>query len=382
MKGKLISITALFSLVMIILSAGFYVSSNRVHTEEEQSEYIVALNEIKQLNNNGDDKRADEKITALQNDMHHAEKQKNGVNPIPILCVVSVLFFILAFGYIYIAILKPFDKMKDFAVQIAAGDFSVPLQYQRSNYFGEFTWAFDSMRNELIKLRANEKEAIENNKTVIATLSHDIKTPISSIRAYIEALSANMDSSYEKRERYLTVITRKCDEVARLSDDLFLHSISDLDKLKINPEIIEIGSFMEHVIKEVAAEQNDVHFQKNDVTAVVNADKNRLIQIAENLINNARKYAKTDIDVFLVREDCQVTLHFRHYGCGIPDDNMPFIFDKFYRGNNCGSEQGSGLGLYIVKYVTEKMEGTVTLMNHKNGLEAVVSLPLCQQECM
>ena len=73
-------------------------------------------------------------------------------------------------------------------------------------------------------------------------------------------------------------------------------------------------------------------------------------------------------------------MHFRDYGNGIPDENMPFIFDKFYRGSNCGSEQGSGLGLYIVKYVTEKMGGTVTLNNHKNGLEAIVSLPLCQQE--
>lgn len=376
MKGKLISITVLFSLVMIMLSAGFYASSNRVHTGEEQSEYIVALNEIKQLNNNGDDKRADEKITALQNDMHRAEKQKNGVNPIPILCAVSVLFFILAFGYIYIAILKPFDKMKDFAVQIAAGDFSVPLQYQRSNYFGEFTWAFDSMRNELVKLRANEKEAIENNKTIIATLSHDIKTPISSIRAYIEALSANMDSSYEKRERYLTVITRKCDEVARLSDDLFLHSISDLDKLKINPERLEICAFLENVIDEIAAEQKDVHMQHADFVVYVNADKNRLTQVVENLINNARKYAKTDIDLFLTRQESNIVLHFRDYGSGIPDENIPFIFDKFYRGSNCGGEQGSGLGLYIVKYITEKMGGTVTLVNHNNGLEVLVSLPI------
>ena len=378
MKVKLISITMFFSLAIILLSLGLYFSLNKVSPEDENSEFIVSLNEIKQLNNNGEYQKADEKISALQENMHLAEEQKSGVNVIFILCLASVLFFISAFGYIYFAILRPFDKMKDFAVKISEGDFSVPLKYQRSNYCGEFTWAFDSMRNEITKLRANEKEAIENNKTIIATLSHDIKTPISSIRAYIEALAAGMDNSYEKRERYFRIITKKCDEVSRLTNDLFLHSISDLDKLKISLEKIEICSFMENVINEISAEQNDVHLKNTDFECFVNADKNRLTQIAENIINNARKYAKTDIDVFFTQDGADVCLHFRDYGCGIPSENMPFIFDKFYRGNNCGSEQGSGLGLYIVKYITEKTGGKVMLINHKNGLEAVVSLPICQ----
>lgn len=378
MKAKLISITILFSLATILLSAGFYFSSKSVSSEEEQSEDIVALNEIKQLAGQGEYEKAQEKISDLQEYMHGVTEQKSGVTVIWILCGVSVLFFIVAFGYIYFAILRPFDKMKEFAEKISTGDFNVPLEYERSNYFGEFTWAFDSMRNEISKLRASEKEAVENNKTIIATLSHDIKTPIASIRAYIEGLSANMDNSYEKRARYLSVITKKCDEVSRLTNDLFLHSISGLDKLKINSEQIEICSFMENVIHEIAAEQNDVRMKKADFAVFVNADKNRLMQVAENLINNARKYAKTDIDLFFTREESEIVLHFRDYGSGIPDENMPFIFDKFYRGSNCGNEQGSGLGLYIVKYITEKMGGTVTLFNHQNGLEVLVSLPICK----
>lgn len=376
MKIKLISVTLLFSLVIILLSAGFYVSSRSVSPEEEKSEYIVALNEIKQLANQGKYEQAQEKISGLQAYTQQLTEQKSGGAVIWILCACSVLFFITAFGYIYLAILRPFDKMKDFAEKISAGDFNVPLKYERSNYFGEFTWAFDSMRNEISKLRASEKEAVENNKTIIATLSHDIKTPISSIRAYIEGLSANMDNSYEKRERYLRVITKKCDEVSKLTDDLFLHSISDLDKLKINPERLEICAFLENVIDEIAAEQKDVHMQHADFVVYVNADKNRLTQVVENLINNARKYAKTDIDLFLTRQESNIVLHFRDYGSGIPDENIPFIFDKFYRGSNCGGEQGSGLGLYIVKYITEKMGGTVTLVNHNNGLEVLVSLPI------
>ena len=117
---------------------------------------------------------------------------------------------------------------------------------------------------------------------------------------------------------------------------------------------------------------------KPDFTAYVNVDKNRLIQLCENIISNGRKYAKTDIDVSAAREDDCVALYFRDYGGGIPDENMPFIFDKFYRGSNCGDEQGSGLGLYIVKYIAEKSGGKVFLRNYGNGLEVKVVIPVIE----
>lgn len=375
MKNKLVFVAALFLLAVIFLSGGFYLSSKGANTDDERSEYIVALNEISRLNASENYELVNEKINVLQEDIRNKEEPQSGVSALPILCGVSILIFSAMFGYIYFAILRPFEKMKDFATKISMGDFDVPLNYERSNYFGEFTWAFDSMRNEITKSRASEKEAIENNKTVIATLSHDIKTPIASIRAYAEGLSANLDSTYEKREKYLSVITKKCDEVSRLTDDLFLHSISDLDKLKLTPETIEICAFTESVINEISAEQEDVIFRKPDFTAFVNADKNRFTQLCENIINNARKYAKTNIEVFFTIENENIILHFRDHGKGIPDENMPFIFDKFYRGNNCGSEQGSGLGLYIVKYIAEKMGGNVILQNHAVGLEVKIILP-------
>ena len=379
MKNKLIFAAALFILAVISISGGFYLSSKKINTDDERSEYIVALNEINRLNASENYESANEKINALQENMRNKDNIQRGINVIPILCGANVFLFAAMFGYIYFAILRPFEKMKDFAAKISMGDFDVPLNYERSNYFGEFTWAFDSMRNEITKSRASEKEAIENNKTVIATLSHDIKTPIASIRAYAEGLSANLDNTYEKREKYLSVITKKCDEVSRLTDDLFLHSISDMDKLKLTPERIEICGFTKDIINEISAEREDIIFREPDFTAFVNADKNRFAQLCENIVNNARKYAKTTIEVFFTMGNETVILHFRDRGKGIPDENMPFIFDKFYRGNNCGSEQGSGLGLYIVKYIAEKMGGNVILQNHDVGLEVKIILPIIKQ---
>ena len=149
-----------------------------------------------------------------------------------------------------------------------------------------------------------------------------------------------------------------------------------MDKLKINAERLEICEFIENCTDELSAEKNDIFFLGADFPSVVYADKKRLTQIVENIVNNARKYAKSHIDVSIIRSDGSVEIHFRDYGGGIPDEDMPFIFDKFYRGRNSENEQGSGLGLYIVKYITEQMNGKVYLHNHNDGLEAIISLPI------
>lgn len=372
MKKRIFSIAALFLCALIIISGTMIFSDRRINYDDIKSEQIVALNEIEELAKRGDYEKMSEKTDALAENIRQAERSGPD-NWIILISGIAAGFIVIIFGYIYFAVLRPFGKLKAFAQSISQGDFDVPLNYERSNYFGEFTWAFDCMRNEITKSRANEKEAIENNKTIIATLSHDIKTPIASIRAYSEGLEANMDTSPEKRRKYAGVIMRKCDEVAKLTNDLFLHSLSNLDKLKIVPETFELCGFLSGIIEEIAAERNDVSFRNPRFSVIVTADKNRLTQIAENLINNARKYAKTDIEVFITRENNAVNIHFRDYGGGIPDEDMPFIFDKFYRGRNCANEQGSGLGLYIVKYLAEKMGG-VTLHNRTDGLEAVVTV--------
>lgn len=378
MKGRLISVTALFSALMMIFTGLLYFTEKQADTQDLRAEQIVALNEIEQLAKMGEYEKMSEKAALLSESIRSSKVTVNVNSSIFIMCGMCILFAAAVFGYVYFAMLRPFDKLKDFAEKIAQGNFDIPLDCQRSNYFGKFTWAFDSMRHEITKSRSCEREAIENNKTVIAALSHDIKTPIASIRAYAEGLEANLDGTPEKREKYLTVIMKKCDEVSRLTNDLFLHSLSDLDKLKTEPERVELCGFIENVVSELAAEHDDVDFKKPDFSVVVSADKKRLMQVTENLINNGRKYAKTDIDVFITQSDGKAEIHFRDHGKGIPDEDMPFIFDKFYRGKNCGDEQGSGLGLYIVKYITEQMSGEILLHNHSDGLEATVVLKICE----
>lgn len=375
MKSRIILLTVFFSAVVIIISAIFYFRSKEHNDEGLKSENIIAVNELEQLALTGDFNKLSEKSVELQNRLRISQENTNGNIFYFVLSAICVVFFIIVFTYIYFAVLRPFYKMKEFAEKIACGNFDLPLDYERSNYFGDFTWAFDSMRREITRTRLSEREAVENNKTIIATLSHDIRTPIASIRAYAEGLDAYLDSTPEKRARYYSTIIKKCDEVSKLTNDLFLHSISDLDKLRISEEKVELCSFLESVVEEIF-ENNNINFNASKEQIVVLADRNRLMQVCENIINNSRKYAKTAIDLSVTVNNGFAQIKFKDYGNGIPDEDIPFIFDKFYRGKNCGSEQGSGLGLYIVKYITEKLKGRVSLCNIAEGFEITIFLPL------
>ncbi len=376
MKKRLFKITILFCVFIGIITCIFLVFDNKTQLQNMRLRQIVALNEIEQLAKLGKSDLMFEKISRLQEDMKNEKIIYNSNIRFLAMGGISILFLFVVFGYIYKSILCPFEKMKEFAQKLAQGDFDIPLNYERSNYFGEFTWAFDSMRREITKARACEKEAIENNKTVIATLSHDIKTPIASIRAYAEGLEANLDTSVEKRYRYLAVLIKKCDEVTALTNDLFLHSVSDLDKLKIMVEPTEVVSLTENIIAQLLADNGDIRYKNPNFTVMVLLDEKRFAQIIENIINNSRKYAKTKMDIWIVKTASCIEFHFRDYGQGIPDKDMPFIFEKFYRGSNVKEEQGSGLGLYIVKYITEQMQGNILLHNHIDGLEVIITFPI------
>jgi len=373
MKNKFIGIILFFVIAIIGMTIYFYYDLQNENMNEQKEEQVVLANEINQLIEQERYDEAKQKNVELADEIRNAKLKKEKNNALFAMCGVSIIFCFIVGAYVHFAVLRPFNKLEKYADEIAKGNMDISLDYERTNYFGKFTWAFDSMRKEIIRARKCEKEAIENNKTIIASISHDIKTPIASIRAYTEGLEANMDTDMEKRSRYCSVIMKKCDEVSKLTNDLFIHSISDMDKIKIVNEEVKVCAFIKDAVEAIDAKGEDVHFVSPEFEASICADKNRLMQIVENLINNSRKYAKTKIDITIEEKENNIEIKFRDYGHGIPDEDMPFICDKFYRGKNAGNEQGSGLGLYIVKYLTEKMGGKMSLKNISDGFLVTIS---------
>ena len=382
MKKKIVYISLIYILILAAFAFAIMMvlfSSNK-EVEQLRNDRVVAENELQQLILFGD---TDGALDAVDNISSKDEEITYAIIQKEVLCVWAMMLFCIIMilsllVFIYVRILRPFDELKEYATEISKGNLDVSLKMGKGNYFGDFTWAFDNMRKEIIKSRTAEKNAIENNKTVIATLSHDIKTPMASIRAYAEAFEANMDSTPEKRQKYLTILMEKCDEVSKLTNDLFIHSISEMNKLDVNKESFDIIEFLDKDVRGlfVSEDEVDIILPESDEdrkAILVNADRKRLLQIIENLKSNSEKYAKTKVEISLENTD-GVKLHFRDFGPGIPDEEMPFITGKFYRGKNVGDENGSGLGLYIVDELVGRMDGSLKLYNRDPGLEVVIDL--------
>ena len=378
MRKKLINITIIFISIISIIT---FLSLRKNNIEENnlsKGRQLIYINEIrKELEeDNVKNETLTKAINNLEEEVSLFDNSKSNNSYIFYEYIIIISFILIIFGYAYFAIVRPFEKMEKFAEEIGKGNFDIKVDYEKNNLFGAFTWAFDHMRREIIKARSCEREAIDNNKTVIATLSHDIKTPIASIRAYAEGLEAGLDYNVERRNKYINVIIRKCDEVTKLTNDLFLHSLSDLEMLKINTEEVEISELIKNSLKELIEEEKKVSIIGNMPKALLDVDVKRFNQVLENIINNSNKYAKgSKIEVRAEINKDNYIIKIKDFGEGIKDKDLPFIFNKFYRGENALEKQGSGLGLFIVKYIMNQLNGDVEVYNN-NGLEVKLILPL------
>ena len=353
--------------------ACLYIKLLNDNHKEDNAEILVDLNELeKTVDNSIANSKLDALIVKIKDS--DSDNYNDSKNKIIIFYLISVAFICIVFVVVYTVVLKPFKDLENFASELSKGNLDIDLKYNRVNMFGEFTWAFDHMRSELKKSREREQEAVENNKTIIATLSHDIKTPVASIRAYAEGLSENMDSTPERRERYINVIMKKCDEVSKVTDDMFVHSLHDLDRLVINKDKIALDKVIKETIESLKGDKDDINVKgKIDEFTLNEGDSMRIAQVIENIITNARKYAEgSRIEVWSEINN-SYCLHIKDNGPGIPPEDLPFIFDKFYRGKNKSDKSGAGLGLFIVKYIMETMGGKVELNNSRDGLEVMLT---------
>lgn len=379
MKKKLLNIIFLYIIILVVLTVAFFNFDNKDTLDSEKRRVIIDINEIRKESEllGIEEKEFYNKIDNLEEVITNNIKETSNNYYVVYGLIIFLFLMISLLGYIYYAIIKPFERMEEYAEEVAKGNLDLKLNYERNNLFGEFTWAFDRMRREIIKARTCEKEAIENNKTVIATLSHDIKTPIASIRAYTEGLQANLASNPLKRQKYIDIIIKKCDEVTALTNDIFLHSLADLGKLKMNLVEVSIKPIIIEYLNGLLCDKDNVFINDDIPDANLLIDTKRFEQVLENIINNSLKYAKgSKVEIKVEKSLKDYILIIRDYGKGISDEDMPFIFEKFYRGKNVGKEQGAGLGLYIVKYIMEQFNGNVYINSFKDGLEVRLIIPL------
>lgn len=273
--------------------------------------------------------------------------------------------------YLNRTVIKPFRKLKGFAERVAGGNLDIPLEMDRQNLFGAFTESFDIMRTELRAARIAEAEANASKRELVAQLSHDIKTPVASIKAASEVGVALADSKKIK-DNYTQIIS-KADQINVLITDLFTATLEELNELSVTPadmESKELKTLLENADYQHYAAIPEIP------DCLLYADRLRLQQVFDNIFANSYKYANTKIDVAVCRENNFLTVTVADCGGGVSAEELPILKQKFKRGSNTKNIEGAGLGLYISDYFMQKMHGTLEIKNGQNGLKVTVRIPL------
>lgn len=292
--------------------------------------------------------------------------------------IVSIVYVFLAclciiyLIYLNVYIKKPFKRLSNFAGRIAEGNLDIPLEMDKHNVFGSFTESFDIMREQLKISRHNEYLANRSKKELIASLSHDIKTPIASIKAICEI----MDLKLSKKEEVNKIhsIYQKADQIEKLVNDMFQSTLDELQELKVEPDI-----YPSSIINEII--NNNNFYEKIEMVnscpeCLIYIDRLRIEQVIDNIINNSYKYADTIIQISYSLDETHLTVFFKDYGKGVNEEELPLIFNKFYRGSNSKEVIGSGLGLFLSSYFMEYMQGDIECYNVSNGFVAKINIKL------
>lgn len=287
-----------------------------------------------------------------------------------IIIVISVVQLLLIIGYfIYLnkIVIKPFNNLNDFAYRVAEGNLDIPLNMDKKHIFGSFSEAFDLMRSELKKARINEKKANDAKKEIVAKLSHDIKTPVASIKSTSELGYEIADTKEEKN--YFNQINIKTDQIKVLVDNLFNSSINEITEIDVNASNYN-SSILTSLIKNSDYLNKLNSFSIPDCNIYI--DKMRMQQTLDNIINNSYKYAATKIDIDIKKDKDYLVISFRDYGEGVSDLDLPLLKEKYKRGSNVKDEDGAGLGLHLANYFMEKMNGKLELENTSPGFKVII----------
>lgn len=281
-------------------------------------------------------------------------------------------------------ILRPVSNLKKAAAELSNGNLNYEISEDGDEEIKELCRSFEAMRIQLKESIRMKIKYDDNRKMLLSSISHDLKTPITSIKGYVEGILDGVANTPEKTDRYLKTIYSKAEIVDSMIDDLLLYSKLDLNQIPFNFEKTDIIEYFKDCVYENMLELNKYNIEislENHLTAskFVMLDRDRMKRVIMNIIDNSRKYInkeKGQITIILRETSQSIITELRDNGSGINKDELNRIFDRFYRSDSARSSiKGTGLGLAIAKQIVEGHNGKIWAVNHdNNGMSIIISL--------
>ncbi|MDF2607884.1 MAG: yycG 4 [Bacillales bacterium] len=266
-------------------------------------------------------------------------------------------------------IIFPLTKLKEATEKIKNGQLNFEISTDRNDEIGALSTSFEEMRIQLQKSVELQIKYEENRKLLLSNISHDLKTPITSIKGYIEGVRDGIANSPEKLERYTNTIYKKANEMDAMIDELFLLSKLDLKRVPFNFSNIDIVKYIKECTEDLGLDYKDegvtlLFKSESMIPITVKADQEKLMRVFTNIISNSVKYmdkADGQVTISIIEHQDNVEVTIADNGPGISKETLPYIFEQFYRADDSrnSDKSGSGLGLAIAKQIIEEHGGQI-----------------------
>ncbi|MHB1453277.1 MAG: sensor histidine kinase [Saccharofermentanales bacterium] len=304
-----------------------------------------------------------------------------------ILLVFLVSFIttnIINSGKLSRSIARPLERLRTAVGEISKGNLQYTVIEEGDDEIREVLKALEQMRLKLEDSVHTQMKYDDNRKMLVSSISHDLKTPITSIKGYVEGILDGVAQTPEKKDKYLKTIYAKAVQVDKMIDDLLFYSKLDLNQIPFHFEKTDIVKYFED-----CTEENEPEMAKSGIRMTfenrlsedcsVMLDRDRMKRVVLNILDNARKYMdKTagTIRIILRETPDNIIVEIADNGAGIPKENLPLIFDRFYRSDSARSTAGgSGLGLAIAREIVEGHSGQIWVTSQQAiGTQFMISL--------
>jgi len=297
--------------------------------------------------------------------------------------LLGIMVFSITFLLLQERSIAYIGKISDAVRDISEGDLNTTIDVIGDDEFSGMAANLNKMVKEIRRLMDKEREAERTKNELITNVAHDLRTPLTSIIGYLEILSSKSSPlPPEMQKKYIDIAYSKSKRLEKLIEDLF--GFTKLNYGKISMQVAEVdiikllGQLLEESYPNFSNKGLSYELQSNVSAKIISADGNLLARLFDNLINNAIKYGaegkRVLVKVHASKEMVQVSV--TNYGYVIPPEELPLIFDKFYRVEQSRSTHtgGTGLGLAIVKNIVDMHGGDITVKSDLNGTVFTVTL--------
>lgn len=278
-------------------------------------------------------------------------------------------------------VLKPFNKLSNYSSELAKGNLNEPLKEEKNKNFGKFVWGMDMLRDTLETNKKKELKLQKEKKTLILSISHDIKTPLSAINLYTKALKEGVYDTDEKKMEVLDGIEKNSKQIENYVSEIVTASREDFLNLSVTlgeAYLADVISKVESLYKDKFENIHTMFSIDSFENCLLKCDEDRLEEVIQNVLENAIKYGdgryvNIKIDE---EEDCKL-ITITNSGNTLKEEELPHLFDSFYRGGNVNNAEGSGLGLYIAKTLMHMMKGDIFAKINKDEFMVSVVVKQC-----